>query len=284
MSDIQSLVERGRSLLSQAFQRCEIPEGKDDEHSSPFGDGNIYYKTVGNETEIVFSYYHMGAGSVYCSISLGHLAIQTAQGFQDDEEAIEALVDALKYLESSVSVLLPTTHHKLLRRVFNLKGRPRTDKEEQKAWIALLEQLTPAFSDRRSAMERKLAAERDWRGGSDPRVDVSDEQCRTLSADYPTLLQHWQKVSKKRKTEKNWRSYAKIDEPDTPDDLLDRLDDDLPQQFGSDGDTYLSIPSALALEHAARRCLIPPNEYGLSTLKNLRQRGDKLLGQAKTSD
>jgi len=284
MPEDQSLLERGRSLLAQALKQCEIPERNGTEYPRLFGGGNVYSESTDSDIGIVFSYYHPGAGSLSCSISLKHLAFQTAQSFADDAEATEVLVDALKYLESTVSELLPTMNHNILRRVFNLRIRPRADQEEKEGWIKILDQLSPAHSKRRMEMERKLAAERDWRGGSDPRVDVSDEQCRTLSADYPTLLQHWQKVNKNRKTEKNWRSYAKIDEPDTPDDLLDRLDDDLPQQFGSDGDAYLSIPSALALEHAARRCLIPPNEYGLSTLKNLRQRGDKLLGQAKTSD
>ncbi len=117
------------------------------------------------------------------------------------------------------------------------------------------------------------------RGGSDARVEVRDEQCKQLSTDYPVLLKHWQDIKANRTAKKNWRSYAKVDEEDTPDDLLNRLDDELPQQFGSDGEAYLNIPSALALEHAARRCGIPPNEYGLSTLKNLRLRGDSLLAK-----
>jgi len=124
----------------------------------------------------VFSSFQPGAGRVRCSISLIRLATQAAQAFADDNEVIDALVDALKYLESTISFLLPTTHHKLLRRVFNLRVRQRAPKEEQKAWTALLEQLTPAFTDRRGEMEKKLAAERDWRGGSEARLKKEERR------------------------------------------------------------------------------------------------------------
>jgi hypothetical protein len=120
------------------------------------------------------------------------------------------------------------------------------------------------------------------RGGSDPKVDVTDDQCTQLSSEYPALLTHWQKVERNRKSETHWREYAKIDQPDTPDDLLDRLDNKLPTQE-SDGEDYPNIPSAIALEHAARRCGIPVNEYSQSTLKNLRSRGDKLQDNSKGS-
>jgi len=119
-------------------------------------------------------------------------------------------------------------------------------------------------------------------GGSDPRVDVSDEQCIRLATDYPGLLEHWRQVGQmRRKRSRNWRDHAKLDVEDTPDDLLDRLDDDLPQEGAGD---YPNIPSALAHEHAARRAGIPDNEYGLSQLGRLRRRGDKKRGQSRTQN
>ncbi len=153
MPDEQFADERGQALLIQAFEQCEIPERSEAPPRS-----NICWESANSDIEVVFSYYHGGVGSVHCFISLRHLATRTAEGFGDDQEAIDALVDVLKYLESTVSVLLPTTQHKLLKRVFNLKVRPRSDKETQKAWIALFEQLTPAFSDRREEMEKKTCA------------------------------------------------------------------------------------------------------------------------------
>lgn len=68
---------------------------------------------------------------------------------------LDALVDAIKYFESIISVLLPITRHKLLTRVFNLNVRPKTSKDQQKTWQALLEQLMPAYSDKRNAMGEK---------------------------------------------------------------------------------------------------------------------------------
>ena len=283
MSDDQFSEERGRALLAQAFEQCEIPERTGDEYPPKlFGTGNVYSETTDSDIQIVFSYYHANAGPVYCSISLRRLAFQTAQGYKNDEEAIEALVDTLKYLESAVSGLLPTAQHKLLRRVFNLKVRGQTSKEQQKGWITILEQIAP--SDTRTETEKKLAAERDWRGGSDPRLEVSDKQCEQMSTDYQTLLRHWQKINRSRKKEKNWRAYAKIDQPDTPEDLLDRLDDKLPSEDESEGSDYPNIPSAIAHEHAARRVGIKANEYSLSRLKDFRQRGDSLRGQSKSDN
>lgn len=120
------------------------------------------------------------------------------------------------------------------------------------------------------------------RGGSEPRVDLSDEQCEKLSKEYRALHKHWQKVSRNSKTEKNWRAYATIDEPDTPEDLLNRLDKDVEQQESSED--YPGVPSVLALEHAARRCGIPDNVYSSSRLKTFRQKGDSIRGQSKVVD
>jgi hypothetical protein len=121
------------------------------------------------------------------------------------------------------------------------------------------------------------------RGGSNPRIDVSDEECVKMSEAYPALLKHWKKVAKNRKTEENWRAYAKVDEPSTPEDLLDRLDE-LPQESDSYNGDYPNIPSALAHEHAARLSGIKANEYSLSSLKLLRRRGDSIPGQMKNSE
>jgi hypothetical protein len=122
------------------------------------------------------------------------------------------------------------------------------------------------------------------RGGSDPEIEVSDEQCVMFSTDYPALLKHWGNIKKWRKQGANWRGHAKVDFPDTPDDLLDRLNDNLPSQFDSDGEAYLNIPSVLAHEHAARRCGIPANTYSLSNLARFRRRGNKIRVQSKPQE
>lgn len=113
------------------------------------------------------------------------------------------------------------------------------------------------------------------RGGSEPEVDVSDKQCVLISQDYTILLKHWKNVRRQRNSapKGNWREHARLDQPDTPDDLLDKL---------CSLDPYESKPSALAHEHAARRQGIPPNKYSLSTLSRHRRRGDNLRNHSKT--
>jgi hypothetical protein len=117
------------------------------------------------------------------------------------------------------------------------------------------------------------------RGGSESRIDLSDERCGKLATEYEQLHEHWKKVCRNSKNEKNWRAYAKIDEQDSPNDLLDRLDESVEQ--APSNEDYPNIPSVLALEHAARRCGIPENEYSSSRLKHLRQRGIQFLANSK---
>lgn len=128
-----------------------------------------------------------------------------------------------------------------------------------------------------------IEPERARRGGSDPRIPVSDAQCITFAENYPILLQHWKGVASLRRQGLEWRGYAKL-VTDTPDDLLDKLDNPLPQESDSEGADYPNIPSVLAHEHSARRCDIPPNTYKHSTLKNLRAKGDKLRSQIKNAE
>jgi hypothetical protein len=186
--------KRGRALLAKALKECEIPERAGEDTEPRFGGQNVCWEVVGNDVRIVFSYYHAGAGSVHCSISLGHLAIQTAQGFPKYREAVDALNDALRYLESSVSVLLPTTHLKLLRRVFNLKVWTQFDKNIRKDWLAALDQLSQPSADRREQAEKKFSAERDWRGGSTPRLEK--EKRKSLHVEYDAIYQAAKPIKK----------------------------------------------------------------------------------------
>lgn len=195
---------RARALLMQALDQCEIPEGIT-ENTPHSGGQNVSWKANGDEVELSFSYYHGGGGLISCSINLGHLAIQTAESFASTTEAVEALVDVLQYLQASVSALLPHTHRQLLMRLYNLKLRRKPSKEDQKGWLSILEQLTPAYSDRRAQMERKLAAERDWRGGSQARL--SSHAFASLHLTYNWLRDIARKI--KRDCDKELRRFSK---------------------------------------------------------------------------
>lgn len=125
-------------------------------------------------------------------------------------------------------------------------------------------------------------------GGSKADVFATNEQLMTFAREYPKLLKHWKDVAKWRKShpDRNWRAHAKVDNDDTPDDLLDKLDD---------LDPYARQPSKLAHEHAARRAHIlraencdeetlkarergvPATGCSESQLSRLRRRGEKLL-------
>jgi hypothetical protein len=125
-------------------------------------------------------------------------------------------------------------------------------------------------------------------GGSKADVFATNEQLMTFAREYPKLLKHWREVTKWRKShlDRNWREHAKVDNTDTPDDLLDKLDD---------LDPYTRQASKLAHEHAARRANIlraencdeetlkarergiPATGCSESQLSRLRRRGEKML-------
>jgi hypothetical protein len=108
-------------------------------------------------------------------------------------------------------------------------------------------------------------------GGSKPDVFATDEQLKIFAREYPALLKHWRNVAKWRKADPdgNWRAHAKVDQEDTPEDLLDRLDD---------LDPYTRQPSRLAHEHAARRAQILRAENCDEETINARQRGIPATG------
>jgi hypothetical protein len=122
----------------------------------------------------------------------------------------------------------------------------------------------------------------EWRGGSNPDFQISNEQREIISRQYPRLLRHWKNIKKQKQNMVNWRGYAKVDEPDTPDDLLNQLAGQIPPGAASLS-AYPSIPSTLAIEHAARRAGIRPNLYTSSRLGRLRREGDKILRKSKPS-
>src|SRR5687768_401265 len=95
--------ERGFPLLIQALNQAGIPEQGESRPKAPFAGPTVYWQNTNADIEVVFSCVHPGSGRLKCSVSLGHLAIQTAQSFKDDQEVIDALVDALNYLKSALS-------------------------------------------------------------------------------------------------------------------------------------------------------------------------------------
>jgi hypothetical protein len=114
----------------------------------------------------------------------------------------------------------------------------------------------------------------DARGGSRPRVEVTDGQRKAMVESYPDTLSLVRDLKTvKAQNQSDWRRRVKLAHPTFPDDLLDRLED---------RDPYIRKSSAIALEHAARLCGIDTKGYSLSTLKRLYSQGRKLLTDTKS--
>jgi hypothetical protein len=283
--------QRAQRLFIQALQVAQIEERNDGNQFPGFVGGiSVYWQKIGDDIELEFNCIKWWSGRLRTSISLKGVAEQVARLFHDDADAVQALVDSLKYIQATISELLPRINQELIARSFYSLNKTALSANDRRVLknlrTTIIEPVNLAFEERRKELVRQLRAEQGqrWHGGSEPEIDVSDEQCARLSADYPTLLKHWRNVKTWRKEKTNWRDHAKLDFPDTPDDLLDRLDDDLLSQFDSDGEDYPNIPSVLAHEHAARRCGIPANSYSLSTLSRLRRRGNKVRVQSNATN
>ena len=96
------------------------------------------------------------------------------------------------------------------------------------------------------------------RGGKKPDYDLS-----RLSENYKAVYPIWKeakKIYKQNRNRKNWRAMVKVEYPDLPDNLIERL---------ADSDSYRAIPSNIALEHAAQLCGAPPDHYTSKHLRTL---------------
>jgi hypothetical protein len=96
------------------------------------------------------------------------------------------------------------------------------------------------------AQQKQIRQLWEWtKGGSDRDYDPTLEQKKKFAEQYPAILDHWEDINQwcRREDRHNWRGLAKVAPfADTPDDLLDKLEDSEPEGI-----------SALALEHTARR-------------------------------
>lgn len=95
---------------------------------------------------------------------------------------------------------------------------------------------------------------------------------------YSDTLREWKEAKKFYKQNKNFKNWGKLISvafPDLPNDLIVRLDD---------SDKYFSMPSAIALEHAARFCGFANNTIELRTLQNYLKESRKWLSEKNNED
>lgn len=92
-----------------------------------------------------------------------------------------------------------------------------------------------------------------------------------ISIYYEELLPKWEQAKicfKKNKTFNNWEKMVAVGFEEFPIDLIKRL---------GDPDTYIAMPSSIALEHASRFCGINDNSVGLRALQKYLQQSREWL-------
>lgn len=281
--------EHVRALALQALKAADIEEhGAQHVRSRGSNLTIVYWQSAGNRIELVVDREDHIFGALHCSFSILPIAYLVAEFYLEQDAAINALISVFEYLQGILSDLLQYIGEVLQARSAH-QSYPTSEPREKRDLKFISSILDPRLSlwdlrFQQRSKEFRGAQTVERRGGSGPSIDISDERLAILSENYPPLLKHWQTIRKIRNSKlPNWRGYAKVMETDTPDDLLDQLDGVLPPGARSGSNDYLSIPSTIALEHAARRAKIKPNSYSLSNLSRLRRRGDKVRGQSKSS-
>jgi hypothetical protein len=284
VSDSESAKERADRILSEALDDASFDEGRTSYTWEDYFDGRIdVYWEGRSDGGINFVLNSMGGDGeeLHCYLDLEPISQSIGSLFSNDDDAATAWEDLFHYLLSALGDVLLIVETSLERRSISLQPRSKKMQEEKMFHTKMNDPFVAELEARRLRLFKQLQGEY-RRGGSDARHPVSDQQCAVLATDFPLLLKHWRRVRKwKRESSDKWREHSKLDFQDTPDDLLDRLDDKIPTESSED---YPGIPAVLALEHAARRCGLPANVYSYSTLKTLRRRGQAITGQIKKAN
>jgi hypothetical protein len=269
----ESAKERADRILSEALYDTDIDEGRTSYTWNEYFQGRVevYWKRQADYPGIDLILDSEG-GQVQSVVDLDCLSQNIAELFPDDDEAAMAWQDVFHYLLDALDPL-PYVNNSLTRRSITLQPEGKETEEAKMLYAEHIEPVNEALERRRRALAAQLRGSF-RRGGSPPRVPVSDQQCALIATEYPVLAEHWRTIKRwRREHPNNWRDHATIELKETPNDLLDRLDGKAPK--GSNED-YPGIPAVLALEHAARRAGLPANAYSYSNLKILRSRGKRI--------
>lgn len=96
-----------------------------------------------------------------------------------------------------------------------------------------------------------------------------------LAEAYEGISKHWKWLSKMSREDMDWRDYATTNKfQDTPDDLLDKLEN----ADRLDSNSVETKVSELALEHAARRVRLIKKRGVSESVNNQRKKGIKVTG------
>jgi hypothetical protein len=272
MPDSETDKERASRILLESLEDVSIDEGSTSYTWSEYFQGRIdfYWETTHQGVVLVVESTDQDGGDIRAAVALDPISENIAGLFSNDDEAAMAWEDVFHYLLDTLDPL-PYLNNSLIRRSITLRPESEETEEAKMFYAENYEPVNEALEHRRRVLAAQLRGSF-RRGGSPPRVPVSDQQCALIATEYPILREHWRTIKKWRHDyPKTWREHAAVELKATPNDLLDRLDGKMPE--GSKED-YPDIPSVLALEHAARRAGLPANAYSYSALKILRSRGN----------
>lgn len=237
MSDLNEEAEalRLEGLLIQALQQAEIPQRDQTNWLPPFlGGTTVYWQKQGNEIEIVFNSAKFSGGRIQCSIYLERLVGFNSKHRNENEHLIE-VVDILRYLRMVVSQILPDLENHLSARSLNSLPR-KMQRIIRGIGYPFASEVRQALDTKRKEAVTRLRADREKRGGSDPRLpdeqrkslhaqyDALHRACKTIKRDYESKLKRFAKDRKaKGYSRKEWRAHWMKGAKDYPDEIRELI-------------------------------------------------------------
>jgi hypothetical protein len=159
-------VRRALSILAQALQEAKIKKRNNLKPvTALFGGTEIYWQQVDDDDiELQLNYLRWGGNRLHASILLKGMASQVESLFLDDAEAVKALVDSLKYIQDTISGLLPHIHQDLLVRATNMQVKrltlsPEDHQSLKRIRETVIRPMDSAHDARRKEMKKRLRAE-----------------------------------------------------------------------------------------------------------------------------
>lgn len=185
-SDDDAEKARIQRQLIQALEKAHIPE-RDDTNWLPklFGGAVSYWQMRAGNVEIVIRSRQFTGGSIECSLHLESLVRDRDQ---------DALVDSLIYLRVVISDILPSLSDHLLARSFNVLPLSIRRSLKDQAGVDFSAARESILKSRHTEIVSRLRAERDSRGGSDPRL--TGEDSRTLHLQHEEATQMAKQIKK----------------------------------------------------------------------------------------
>jgi hypothetical protein len=184
--------ERDRRLLLAALEKAQIEEYETARANSDLiGGPYLFWRKADGLDDVIELVFvsHTFVGRFHAGITLNSIATQAADAFfNDDAEAVNAIVVALEYMQGVIAEILPDAHRGIHERSLYLgieHGNAYKKRAAKMIRSFIIQPSNESAKSRRAELEKHLRATRDIRGGSKPKLQ--DSERKSIHTQYDEL-------------------------------------------------------------------------------------------------